>query len=191
MPFSRGSFWPRNWTHVSCIFCIAGGFFPSEPPRKPNITWMWSYLNLIAVLQSTHLLEPRKGFPGASDGKESVCNMGDLASVLGWEDPLEEGMATHSSILAWKTPMDRGAWWATVQGLQRVRPDSPTKYTHREPKKIIRLDNWGHMDSQSGNRKLKQPFLRDQSLSIGKSHITVSWHLNIPRITTKRWGNIL
>ena len=28
---------------------------------------------------------------------------------LGWEDSLEEGMATHSSILAWKIPMDRGA----------------------------------------------------------------------------------
>ena len=29
---------------------------------------------------------------------------------LGWEDPLEEGMATHSSILAWRIPKDRGAW---------------------------------------------------------------------------------
>ena len=29
---------------------------------------------------------------------------------LGWENPLEEGMATHSSILAWRIPMDRGAW---------------------------------------------------------------------------------
>ena len=29
--------------------------------------------------------------------------------LLGWEDPLEEGMATHSSILAWRIPMDRGA----------------------------------------------------------------------------------
>ena len=29
---------------------------------------------------------------------------------LGWEDPLEKGMATHSSILAWKNPMERGAW---------------------------------------------------------------------------------
>ena len=28
----------------------------------------------------------------------------------GWEDPLEEWMATHSSILAWKIPMNRGAW---------------------------------------------------------------------------------
>ena len=33
---------------------------------------------------------------------------------LGWEDPLEEGMATHSSILAWRIPLDRGAWWTTV-----------------------------------------------------------------------------
>ena len=33
---------------------------------------------------------------------------------LGWEDPLEKGMATHFSILALRIPMDRGAWWATV-----------------------------------------------------------------------------
>ena len=35
---------------------------------------------------------------------------------LGWEDPLEEGMATHSSILVRRMPMDRGAWRATVHG---------------------------------------------------------------------------
>ena len=33
---------------------------------------------------------------------------------LGWKDPMEEGMATHSRILAWWIPMDRGAWQATV-----------------------------------------------------------------------------
>ena len=31
-----------------------------------------------------------------------------LVQSLGWEDPLEEGMATHSSILAWRIPMDTG-----------------------------------------------------------------------------------
>ena len=35
---------------------------------------------------------------------------------LGWEDPLEEGMATYSSILVWRIPMDREVWWATVHG---------------------------------------------------------------------------
>ena len=48
-------------------------------------------------------------FPGSSDGKDSAW-----VRSLGWEDPLEEGLATHSSILAWRIPMDRGAWWATV-----------------------------------------------------------------------------
>ena len=42
---------------------------------------------------------------------------------LGWEDPLEEGMATHSSVCAWKIPMDRGAWWATVHEVTRVTHD--------------------------------------------------------------------
>ena len=38
---------------------------------------------------------------------------------LGWEDPLEEGIATHSSVLAWKIPMDRGAWGATARGVTK------------------------------------------------------------------------
>ena len=39
------------------------------------------------------------------------------ARSLGWEDPLEEGMAIHSSVVAWSMPMDRGAWRATVHGI--------------------------------------------------------------------------
>ena len=38
---------------------------------------------------------------------------------LAWEDPLEEGMTTHTSILAWKNPMDRGAWRAIVRGVTK------------------------------------------------------------------------
>ena len=40
---------------------------------------------------------------------------------LSWEDPLEEGMATHSSILAWRIPTDRGAWRAIVHGVAQSR----------------------------------------------------------------------
>ena len=40
---------------------------------------------------------------------------------LGWGDPLEEGMATHSIILAWRIPMDRGAWQAAVHGVSKSR----------------------------------------------------------------------
>ena len=38
---------------------------------------------------------------------------------LGWEDPLEEGVATHCSILARKNSMDRGPGWATVHGVTK------------------------------------------------------------------------
>ena len=38
---------------------------------------------------------------------------------LGWEDPLENGMATHSSIFAWRIPMDRGSWRATAHGVAK------------------------------------------------------------------------
>ena len=42
---------------------------------------------------------------------------------LGWEDPPEEGMATHSSILAWRIPKDRRAWQATAHGVTKVGHD--------------------------------------------------------------------
>ena len=42
---------------------------------------------------------------------------------LGWDDALEEGMATHSSILAWRIPMDREVWQATIHRVQRVGCD--------------------------------------------------------------------
>ena len=38
---------------------------------------------------------------------------------LGKEDPLQKGMATHSSILAWRIPWTRGAWQATVHGVEK------------------------------------------------------------------------
>jgi len=38
---------------------------------------------------------------------------------LGRDDPLEEGMATHSSILAWRIPIGKGAWKATVHGVAK------------------------------------------------------------------------
>ena len=44
------------------------------------------------------------GFPRGSDHGGSACNVGDLGSTLDLEDPLEEGMATHSRIFAWRIP---------------------------------------------------------------------------------------
>ena len=56
-------------------------------------------------------------------GKESACNVGDWVQSLGWEDLLEEDMATLSSILAWRIPMDRGACYIQSMESQRVGHD--------------------------------------------------------------------
>ena len=42
---------------------------------------------------------------------------------LGWEDPLEKGMATHSSILAWRIPCTEEPGRLQSMGLQRIRND--------------------------------------------------------------------
>ena len=54
-------------------------------------------------------------FPGSL--KNLPAMQETWVQCLGWEDPLEESMATCSRILAWRIPMDRGAWWATVHGV--------------------------------------------------------------------------
>ena len=46
---------------------------------------------------------------------------------LGWEDPLEKEMATHSSILAWRIPWTEMAWQAAVHGVARVGHDLASK----------------------------------------------------------------
>ena len=56
-----------------------------------------------------------KGFPGGSDGKESAAMQETWVQFLGWEDPLEKGMATHYSILAWRIP-----WMEEPGGLHTV-----------------------------------------------------------------------
>ena len=45
-----------------------------------------------------------RGFPGGSDGEESAWMQESQVLFLGWEDPLEKGMATHSNILVWRIP---------------------------------------------------------------------------------------
>ena len=62
--------------------------------------------------------------PGGSDGKESACNAGDPGSIP-WvrQDPLEKGMATHSSILTWRVPWTEEPGGLLSTGLQRDAHD--------------------------------------------------------------------
>ena len=76
--------------------------------------WLWQFSNWLepVVLESrnkwlqsgANLRDnmSQECFPGGSDGKESSCNARDQIWFPSQEDPLEKGMATHSSILSWR-----------------------------------------------------------------------------------------
>ena len=49
---------------------------------------------------------------------------------LGWEDPLEKEMATHSSILAWRIPWTEQPGGLQSKGSQRVRPIEATEHAN-------------------------------------------------------------
>ena len=79
---------------------------------------------------------------------------------LGREDPLEESMATHSSTLAWRISTGRGAWWATVYGVTRVRQDLVTKLLHRMLHDVNRDQNVRAAVSHSSNPTFHTPGLQ-------------------------------
>ena len=58
---------------------------------------------------------PHRDFPGGSEGKESACNAGDLALILGSGRSSGEWTATHSGILAWRIP-----WTEEMGGLESM-----------------------------------------------------------------------
>ena len=60
-------------------------------------------------------------FLGGSDGKESAAIQETWVRSLGWEDPLEKRMVTHSSILAWRIPWTEEPGGLHSMGSQRVR----------------------------------------------------------------------
>ena len=61
-----------------------------------------------------------KDFPDSSDGKDLPAMPETQVQSLGWEDPLEKGMATHSSILAWRIPRAEKPGGLQSMGSQRV-----------------------------------------------------------------------
>ena len=81
-----------NGNHISCDRCsqVTGRQYGGTLERD----WL-----ALAYHTTFNYLYNNIGFLDGSDGKESACNAGDQVRSLGWENPLEKGMATHSSIL--------------------------------------------------------------------------------------------
>ena len=62
---------------------------------------------------------PLLGFPGSSEVKVSVCNMGDPGSIPGLGRSPGEGNGNPLQDSCLENPMDREAWWATVRGVAK------------------------------------------------------------------------
>ena len=130
-----GTHTPLYWKH---------GILTTGPPEKSQ-EWVLQTLKGLSGFKSQPK-SPLAEWPGASYWTWvcfgfSTCKMGVVKSwwaslvahtvknpsairktwvwSLGWEDPLEEGMAIHASIFAWRIPMDRGTWQATVYGVAK------------------------------------------------------------------------
>ena len=69
---------------------------------------------------------------------------------LGQEDPLEEGMVTHSSVLAWRI-LDTGAWRAAVHWITKsqTRLKQPSMHTHDRPREHIKRQRHHFVDKDS------------------------------------------
>ena len=81
------------------FFCFCDVLSSFLYPSPISFTFSFVFLFITLPIFTFSLL-PYSGFPGGSVGRESTCNAGLRVQSLGQEDPLQEGMATHSSILA-------------------------------------------------------------------------------------------
>ena len=96
---------------------------PRSPDTSPVALIVEICQTLLVSRTSLFIPECTNSFPGGSDDKESACNAGDTDSVPSWEDPLEKGMATHSSTLAWRIPRTEEPGGLQSTGVSRVGHD--------------------------------------------------------------------
>ena len=131
-----------NFLRERCL-SVLFSFLPSVPRTEPDRRKLNQWINEVNITlkklnpklpprwDSIWLYSPVQGLPQWLNRKESACSAGatgDAGSSLGWKDPLEESMATHSSILAWRIP-----WTGEPGRLQSVGSQSQT-----------RLSDWAH-----------------------------------------------
>ena len=76
---------------------------------------------------NTSMYTLHKVFPHSSVSKESACYAGDLGLIPGSGRSPGEGNNNPLQYSCLENPVDRGAWWATVHGVIRVRHDLATE----------------------------------------------------------------
>ena len=90
--------------------------------------FIFSYRILVSIIYIYIYIH--NGFPRGSDGKESSAMRETWVQTLGRTDPLEKGMATHSSILAWRIPRTKKPGKLRSMGSQGLGHDLVTFTSH-------------------------------------------------------------
>ena len=117
-----------------CIGVTSGSLpIPHFPSWMVCLEWAWAGRDPLFGVCSTSPAHPRW-----LNGKEPACPVQELQETwvrsLGWEDSLEEGMATHSSIPAWRIPGTEEIGGLQSTGSQRVGHNySDLAHTHIPP----------------------------------------------------------
>ena len=91
-------------TYIPFFILLKSSLWPENVLLILLVLWCLKYHSTLSYV-----------LPQWLSGEEPACNAGDKIWSLGQEDPLEEGMATHSTILAWKSP-----WTEELCGLQHM-----------------------------------------------------------------------
>ena len=89
--------WRRKWQPTPV-------FLPGESQGWGSLVGCRPWGRTESDTTEATLAAAATAFPGDAEGKKSACNVGDPGLILGWDDPLEKGMATHFSTLAWRIP---------------------------------------------------------------------------------------
>ena len=118
-------------THTHRIWISICKWGPKQLSKWPEITQLRIWLRFIGIQIYSlghHFVWIKEklisyGFPWWLHGKTNKQTHLPMQDTwvwsLGWEDPLEEEMATHPSILALGNSVNRGAWWATIHGVAK------------------------------------------------------------------------
>ena len=123
---SVGSLCKQSWVWPHPSHLLGGLTSPSRHPGTQELLWPGP---LSLKFRDSQFL-PDSHFPGDSDSKESACNAEDLGSIPGLGRSPPEGYGNPLQYPCPGNPMDRGAWWATVNGVAESQRQPSLSYPH-------------------------------------------------------------
>ena len=96
---------------------------------QATVHWV-TELDTTEVTSHTFIHVLFRDFPGGSDSKESVCNAGDLGSIIGLGRSSEERNGYPFQYSCLENSTDKRGWWAIVLGVEKSRTQLSNTHTH-------------------------------------------------------------